>query len=98
MLKRAGAWPRDAVTLRTVQEVRAGKGDWGRREPEGGLMAGLTPTAAPDDADKDGMPDTWEKKRGLNPAKDDSAKVMDGGYTAIEVYLDELAKALVGRR
>ena len=95
VLQQAGAFPRDAVTRRTIDEVRAGKGDWGRREPEGGLMAGLTPAAAPTDADKDGMADEWEKKHGLDTSKDDSAKVLDGGYTAIEVYLAERAEAVV---
>ena len=98
VLKQAGAFPRDAVTLRTIDEVRTGKGDWGRREPEGGLMAGLKAAQPPKDADRDGMGDEWEKKHGLDPAKDDSAKVMDSGYTAIEVYLDELGRAMVGSR
>jgi hypothetical protein len=95
VLKQAGAFPRDAVTRRTIEEVRSGKGDWGRREPEGGLMAGLTPAQSPPDADKDGMPDEWEKKNGLDPAKDDSAKSMPDAYTAIEVYLNELAERVI---
>jgi pectate lyase len=95
VLKRAGTWPRDAVTKQTIAEVRAGTGDYGRREPKGGLMEGLTPGAAPLDTDKDGMPDEWEKKNGLDPAKDDSAKVMPSGYTAVEVYVNELAEKLV---
>jgi hypothetical protein len=95
VLKNAGAWPRDAVTKRTIQEVRDGTGDYGRREPKGGLMEGLTPGAAPKDTDRDGMPDEWEKKNGLDPAKDDSAKIMPTGYTAVEVYLNELAERLV---
>jgi hypothetical protein len=58
-------------------------------------MEGLTPGVAPLDTDKDGMPDEWEKKHGLDPAKDDSAKVMAGGYTAIEAYVNELAEQIV---
>jgi hypothetical protein len=61
-------------------------------------MAGLTPRPAPQDTDRDGMPDEWEKKNGLDAAKDDSAKVMEGGYTAIEVYLAERAAELVEQR
>jgi hypothetical protein len=95
VLKHAGAWPRDAVTKQTIEEVRAGTGDYGRREPKGGLMEGLSAGAAPLDTDKDGMPDDWEKKNGLDPAKDDSAKVMPSGYTAVEVYVNELAEKLV---
>jgi hypothetical protein len=95
VLARAGAFPRDAVTRRTIEEVRDGTGAWGRREPEGGLMAGLTPGRAPKDADRDGMPDEWEKKNGLDPTQDDSAKAMPDGYTAVEVYLAERAETLV---
>jgi hypothetical protein len=98
VLKNAGAWPRDAVTKRTIQEVRDGTGDYGRREPKGGLMEGLTPGVAPKDTDRDGMPDEWEKKNGLDPTKDDSVKVMPSGYTAIEVYVNELAHDLVTKR
>jgi hypothetical protein len=95
VLKQAGAFPRDAVTLRTIEEVRSGKGDWGRREPEGGLMAGLKAAEPPADADRDGMPDEWEAKHGLDAAKDDSARVMPEGRTAIEVYLAERAEQVV---
>jgi pectate lyase len=97
VLQSAGAFPRDAVTRRTIEEVRNGTGDYGRREPKGGLMEGLTSGAASLDTDKDGMPDEWEKKNGLDPAKDDSAKVMPSGYTAIEVYLNEVAESLVAK-
>ena len=95
VLARAGAWPRDAVTRRTIEEVRAGTGEYGRREPKGGLMEGLTSGVAPKDTDRDGMPDEWDKKHGLDAAKDDSAKIMPGGYTAIEAYANERAGALV---
>jgi pectate lyase len=95
VLTRAGAFPRDAVTRRTIEEVRAGKGDWGRRDPEGGLMAGLKASDPPLDTDRDGMPDAWEKKHGLDPGRDDSAKVMADGYTAIEVYINESAEQLI---
>jgi hypothetical protein len=95
VLARAGAWPRDAVTRQCVQDVRDETGDWGRREPKGGLMEGLTPDVAPKDTDRDGMPDDWEKKNGLDPAKDDSANAMPDGYTAIEAYINERSEALV---
>ncbi len=43
------------------------------------------------DSDKDGMPDAYEKKVGLNPddAKD-SAKISKSGYANIEVYLNSV--------
>jgi len=49
--------------------------------------------AAPADADDDGMPDVWEKQKGLNPAdaSDASADRNGDGYTNLEEYLNELA-------
>lgn len=41
------------------------------------------------DTDKDGMPDTWEIEKGLDPNSDDSSGDLDGdGYTNIEEYLN----------
>jgi len=44
-------------------------------------------------ADADGIADAWELARGLNP-KDarDNTRVLASGYTAIEEYLNELAR------
>jgi hypothetical protein len=44
------------------------------------------------DADKDGMPDEWETKNGLNPknAADASMDKNNNGYTNIEEYLNSL--------
>ncbi len=86
---------RDVIDVRIIEEVRAGtagKGDNGfvnNQEVAGGwpeLKGGTAPT----DTDKDGMPDTWETKNGLN-ANDasDGAKDRDSdGYTNIEEYLN----------
>ena len=45
---------------------------------------------APTDTDKDGMPDTWETKNGLNPNDaSDGAKDRDSdGYSNVEEYLN----------
>jgi pectate lyase len=52
------------------------------------ILASGTP---PQDSDHDGMPDSWEASRGLNPNADDSAQDRDGdGYTNIEEYLNGL--------
>jgi hypothetical protein len=41
------------------------------------------------DSDRDGMPDTWEVAKGLNPNLDDANADADGdGYTNIEEYLN----------
>ena len=94
VLAKAGCFPRDEVTKRVVGEVRNGTGSWGRKD-QPDLMEGLKPGPPPKDSDGDGMPDEWEKAHGLDPAKDDSAKVMKSGYTAIEEYVNELAEALL---
>ncbi len=96
VLASAGAFPRDEMTLETVDDVRTGGGDWTPNPPEN-LIAGLTPGEAPADADADGMADAWESDNGLDPADgDDHATVMSSGYTAIEEYVNGLSDALVG--
>jgi hypothetical protein len=49
---------------------------------------------APTDTDKDGIPDAWEKKNGLNAndASDASRISLHAFYTNIEVYLNSLIK------
>ena len=105
VLRHAGAsLRRDRHDARIVDETRRGTytyegshgstlgmidqpsdvGGWGeyRSEP------------APTDTDGDGMPDEWEKARGLNPAdaKDGAAYNLDPHYTNLEVYLNELVE------
>ncbi|HEX7902373.1 MAG TPA: pectate lyase [Chitinophagaceae bacterium] len=48
----------------------------------------------PADTDKDGMPDEWEKKNGLNPgdAGDAATFKISNRYTNIEVYINSLVK------
>jgi hypothetical protein len=102
VIKQAGAWPRDRVTLRTINEVKTGTGKWARNGPaapsDTWYLQGLSPGSAPQDSDKDGMPDAWEKSKGLDPKTDDSAKKMPSGYTAIEDYINERADALLGKK
>jgi hypothetical protein len=96
VLDRAGAFPRDAVTTRTVEEVRNGTGEWGTNVPND-LLEGLTPANPPADTDNDGIADTWETEHGLNPGDGgDHASVTPSGYTAIEEYVNGLSDALVG--
>jgi hypothetical protein len=58
-----------------------------------GILAG---GATPTDTDKDGMPDAWETKYGLNPnnAADASGDFDHTGYTNIEKYVNSLADGL----
>ena len=95
VLKNAGCLPWDTVGRRTVNEVRNGAGAWGRHAP-GDLLAGLTPAAPPKDTDHDGMPDFWERAKGLNSSDStDQVKVLTSGYTAIEEYGNLLAQRLI---
>ncbi len=95
VLERAGCFPRDIVTRRTVEEVRSRTGAWGKREPAD-LMEGLSARPAPPDADRDGMADVWETSNGLDPANsNDHSRVMSSGYTAIEEYCNGLAAGLL---
>ena len=52
---------------------------------------------APADTDGDGMPDSWEISKGLNPlsANHNAATLSTMGYTDLEVYLHELSARLV---
>jgi hypothetical protein len=47
------------------------------------------------DADKDGMPDDWETKHGLNPKNTEDASLdrNKDGYTNIEEYLNSVVPA-----
>lgn len=95
VLAQAGAFPRDAFTIQTVNETRSRTGAWSPPLPSN-LMSGLTPGTAPADADGDGMADAWEVSHGLDPANGaDHATVMPSGYTAIEEYVNELASTVV---
>jgi hypothetical protein len=94
VLDHAGAWPRDIVNTWAVDETRNRTGAWGNQRPADWLE-GLTPGTPPTDSDDDGMPDTWETSHGLNKNDgSDHNTVMPSGYTAIEVYINELADSL----
>jgi pectate lyase len=95
VLQQAGCLPHDAVTRRTIQEVEAGTGSWGRK-PQRDLLAGLSPGKPAPDTDGDGLPDAWETAAGLDsedPA--DSVQQSASGYAAIEDYANELAAQLI---
>jgi hypothetical protein len=47
----------------------------------------------PRDSDHDGMPDAWERDRGLRPDRDDSrGDKDDDGWTNVEEYLNSLVR------
>jgi pectate lyase len=95
VLAGAGAFPRDLVTRQSVAQTRDRSGSWGSYALPNPLD-GLTPTAAPEDADNDGIADAWEASHGLSSSDaSDNQKEMSSGYPAIEAYLNELADQLV---
>ncbi len=100
VLDRAGCFPRDRVTTRTIQEVVDGKGKWGRNAPadpgDEWFSAEFKRSAPPVDSDGDGMPDEWEDSHGLNKLDNrDHKRLLSSGYTAIEAYINERAERLV---
>jgi len=51
---------------------------------------------APQDTDKDGMPDAWELSKGLNPNNPSDRNTTNAeGYTMLEVYLNGLQAKIV---
>jgi pectate lyase len=98
VLKNAGAsLVRDAIDRRIVEEVSSGIVTYGKSglidsQKEVGGWPILHSSAAQVDTDGDGMPDSWEKLKGLNP-KDPADRNWDpdeNGYTNLEEYLQSL--------
>lgn len=94
VLAQAGAWPRDQMNKRSVEQVRTKGGEL--HNTDSVLLTGGGQPAV--DSDNDGMPDEWETAHGLNAELDDSAGDADGdGYTNIEEYLYERSQEIIGR-
>ena len=106
VLERAGAFPRDSVDARIVGDVRnpdrvTVTGKSGRRGiidqiSSVGGHASYNDLPAPADTDGDGIPDDWETAKGLNPndAVDGNLTTLNGPYTNLEVYLNELEEII----
>lgn len=93
VLTRAGAWPRDAVDARVIEGVRRGEGRIIDSQADVGGWPELAAGTPWIDADGDGMPDDWERARGLDPedATDGPADPDGDGYTNLEDWLHSLA-------
>ncbi len=85
---------RDPVDVRVLEMVRTGKPTYKNGIIDTPVNVGGYPeykaASAPADADRDGMPDNWEKAHGLNPA-DPADAILDkdgDGYTNLEEYLN----------
>ena len=81
---------RDAVDIRIVNDVKNRTGKIIDDEQQVGGWPELKSIAPPEDSDKDGMPNTWEKQHGLNPddPADRNADADADGYTNLEEYLN----------
>ena len=81
---------RDAVDTRIVGEVRNGTGKIINDEQQVGGWPEMKSAEPPDDSDKDGMPDDWEKQHGFDPddPADGNADTDADGYTNLEEYLN----------
>lgn len=79
---------RDALDQRLISEMQARTGNLGRA---GAPWPVLANGGAPTDSDHDGMPNSWETARGLNPNNAaDGAALTANGYTNLENYLNSL--------
>ncbi|WP_010582914.1 pectate lyase family protein [Schlesneria paludicola] len=93
VLKSAGASRRrDTADLRIVEGVVQRTNRLIDSQNEVGGWPVLKSEPAPQDADRDGMPDEWETQHGLNPndAADRNGHNSDTGYTNLELYLNSL--------
>ncbi|WP_221794543.1 pectate lyase family protein [Aquisediminimonas sediminicola] len=93
VLTHAGAMTasgRDRIDRQIVQQVIDNNGRIIDRPPVLSAVPDASPPA-PADTDRDGMPDWFEHRYGLNPASpDDQGEKNKDGFTHIEVYLNGL--------
>jgi hypothetical protein len=95
---------RDSVDQRVIHEIRTGTAKYGETYGGGGkgmidsqkAVGGwpeLKSTPAPQDSDHDGIPDEWERQRGLDPNNpaDGATSAQPNGYTHLEEYLNSIA-------
>lgn len=87
---------RDAYDRNVLEQVEKGEAWYGDKgiidspEQAGGWPL-LKTGKAPQDSDRDGMPDKWERRHGLNPkdAADAVLYTLDKDYTNLEVFVNE---------
>jgi hypothetical protein len=93
MAKAGASKVRDAADERIVTGI---KGRTHRRidsQKEVGGWPKIDSGSAPTDSDRDGMPDVWEKKHGLNASDPaDGSPTQKNGYTNLEHYLNSLVE------
>ena len=100
ILRYGGAFlpKRDAVDLRIVKDIKHGTGSIIKSQEQVGGWPVLHTQPAPPDADRDGLPDAWERRNGLDPQdNEDRNKVAADGYTMLEKYLNSIPTAALPR-
>ena len=88
---------RDGVDLRILEEARTGNTTYDKgvvmSTSEVGGWPVLNSLPAPVDSDRDGMPDEWETKHGLDPSNPEDRNTTNAeGYTMLEHYLNGLVQ------
>lgn len=82
---------RDGADSRIVNDVKNRTGKIIDSQNDVGGWPELRSIPAPRDTDRDGMPDDWERKNGLDPTNaDDRNKLMEDGYTMLEYYISSI--------
>jgi hypothetical protein len=95
VLRSAGATlpKRDPVDARIVSDVRNRTGKIINNEKDVGGWPKYESVPAPEDSDRDGIPDAWETAHGMNPHDPSDVGAVDkDGYTNLERYLNSLEK------
>lgn len=109
LLYGGASFKRDAVDIRIMKEVKEGivtfnGSKTGKRgiidsQTDVGGWPVLNATAPLTDTDGDGMPDSWEIEKGLNPkVADGNGHDLSTGYTNIEVYINSLVKNITANQ
>ena len=97
VLAKAGcSLQRDAVDQRIINDVRDGSGQLIDKPSEVGGWPELNGETTIVDSDKDGIPDAWENKYGMDPNNvlDASKITLVTGHINIDVYFSDLVKEL----
>ena len=94
-------WARSPIDKRIIDTVLTFTGTAPITAPNAAEWASLTSSGTTTrpagwDTDGDGMPNTWETKRGTNPnVADNNGSVAGNGYTNLENYLNSLSAQAV---
>lgn len=100
VLAQVGAFPRDAIDDRVVNNVKDKKGkiinsqsevvsNWPQKQSLKTAVLSINRT----DTNRNGIPDWWEKENGVKNGN--HRQIMNSGYTAIEEYINWVADQLL---